>query len=446
MKIFNPKYVYTSNEFLNDAGILVDDDGIIRKICDFQELKTKYPQAEVETWKNMVMVPGGVNVHNHSFQILLRGIAADRPFLEWRDKSLYHYSPLMTKEDIYVGALFCFAEMMKRGVTCVSDFFYLHNFGTDSDYEIIRAAKDLGMRLVLSRTMYDWDGAPSGYVETIDRAVKSTKMLADEFNGKTKDMITVLPSPHSLHAASPDMIVAGHELAKELGTRFHIHVAEEKFEVEQVMREHNGLSTIEYLDKLGVVDEHMMIIHGVYLKPEEIKLMGERGVGLAYCPSSNMFLADGITNIPDMIQNDVLIGLGTDGACGNNRNSVFEEMRMVSILQKAATCDAMCVNYKQAFDMGTINGGKLLGLPVGDIKEGMRADFAGIDLDDLSMLPISENLEQMLANVVYSLEPTAVKNVVINGKDTVHDGIICGISEEELVEKVRDTMKALNAK
>ena len=121
-------------------------------------------------------------------------------------------------------------------------------------------------------------------------------------------------------------------------------------------------------------------------------------------------------------------------------------MRMVSILQKAATCDAMCVNYKQAFDMGTINGGKLLGLPVGDIKEGMRADFAGIDLDDLSMLPISENLEQMLANIVYSLEPTAVKNVVINGKDTVHDGIICGISEEELVEKVRDTMKALNAK
>ena len=186
MKIFNPKYVYTSNEFLNDAGILVDDDGIIRKICDFQELKAKYPQAEVETWKNMVMVPGGVNVHNHSFQILLRGIAADRPFLEWRDKSLYHYSPFMTKEDIYVGALFCFAEMMKRGVTCVSDFFYLHNFGTDSDYEIIRAAKELGMRLVLSRTMYDWDGAPSGYVETIDRAVKSTKMLADEFNGKTK--------------------------------------------------------------------------------------------------------------------------------------------------------------------------------------------------------------------------------------------------------------------
>lgn len=67
----------------------------------------------------------------------------------------------MTLEDIYTGALFAFGEMMKRGVTCVGDFFYLHNYGTDSDEAVIQAAKDLGMRLGLVRTMYDWDGAPA---------------------------------------------------------------------------------------------------------------------------------------------------------------------------------------------------------------------------------------------------------------------------------------------
>ena len=87
----------------------------------------------------------------------------------------------MTLEDIYTGALFAFGEMMKRGVTCVGDFFYLHNYGTDSDEAVIQAAKDLGMRLGLVRTMYDWDGAPAGYVETIPQAVENTKTLANKY-------------------------------------------------------------------------------------------------------------------------------------------------------------------------------------------------------------------------------------------------------------------------
>lgn len=445
MKLYLPDYLLEDGHAREGYGVLVSGSKIM-ETGPSAELIRRFPDAGKVIWKNKVLVPGTVNVHNHSFQILLRGIAADRPFLEWRDRSLYHYSPLMSEEDIYTGALFCFAEMMLRGVTTVSDFFYLHNFGLDCDRAIIRAAKDLGMRLVLARTMYDWTGAPAGYVESIDTAVSSTEKLAEEFNGKSDDMVTVVPAPHSLHAASPDMIVAGHDLAVKLGTHFHIHVAEERFEVEQVKKEHGGLSTLEYLDTLGVVDERMMIIHGVYLKDSEIRRLGEAGGGLAYCPSSNMFLADGITDIPAMMKAGVTIGLGTDGACGNNRNSVFEEMRMVSILQKAATCDAMCLSYGQAYAMGTKNGAKLLDLPAGDIREGLHADFLGIDLTDFSMMPVGEDLEQLLPNIVYSLEPTAVKDVVIGGRQTVKDGHLISVPEETVRMKVKETMERLNRK
>ena len=105
-------------------------------------------------------------------------------------------------------------------------------------------------------------------------------------------------------------------------------------------KEFGGLTPIEVLDKYGVVDESTVIIHGVWLKDSEIKLLGEKGGNLVYCPSSNMFLADGITNIPLMKKSGVRIGLGSDGACSNNRISVFEEMRMCAMLQKASTCDA----------------------------------------------------------------------------------------------------------
>lgn len=410
----------------------------IDKIGPAAELEQNYPHEEVLSLSSQVLVPGTVNAHNHCFQSLLRGIAADRPFLEWRDRSLYYYSPKMTLEDTYNGALFAFGEMMLRGVTTVGDFFYLHNYGTESDEAIIKAARDLGMRLGLVRTMYDWDGAPKGYVETIPQAVANTVDMANRY--RDDPMVNVIPAPHSLHAASPDMILAGQELAHRLGTKFHMHLAEEMFEVEQVKREHDGMMPLVYLDHIGALDERSVYIHAVWLTPEEIDLMGEKGGSLVYCPSSNMFLADGITDIPHMMRAGVTIALGSDGACGNNRISVFEEMRMVSLLQKAKTCDALCVNYEQAFEMGTRNGAELLGFDTGEIKEGLEADFVGIDLDDLSMMPVSENLEQVLPNVVYSMEPHAIKTVMVGGKATVLDGQLQLVAEDEIRERVRDTM------
>lgn len=438
--LYKPEFVYINDSFEENKGVLVEDDKIT-EIDDFKKLLKNHDDAEVNEWNDLIMVPGCINAHNHCFQSLLRGLSCDKPFLEWRDEALYKYSPRFKKEDIYNGALFAFGEMMKCGVTTVSDFFYLHNYGIESDEMIIKAAHDAGIRLVLARTMYDWNGAPEGYVESIDDAVKNTRYLAKKYNNNDDKMTTIIPAPHSLHAASIEMVQAGHELADELGTKFHIHVAEEPFEVEQVKKEHNGLTPVELLDKIGVADEKMVIIHGVWLKKSEIELLGERKSNLAYCPSSNMFLADGITDIVEMMKSGVKIGLGSDGACSNNRISVFEEMRMTALLQKVKNIDALCVNYKDAFKMGTEYGGDILDLPVGKIEKGYRADFVGIDMNDLSMQPISEHKEQILPNIVYSMQIPAINKVVVNGKLTVDHGKIKTIGEEEIVSRVKKTMR-----
>lgn len=440
--LYKPEYLYLEDGFKRHCAVLTEN-GVIGDTGDAEALSALHPDAVVEDWINLAMMPGTVNVHNHSFQSILRGLSCDRPFLEWRDQSLYKYSPRFGRKEIYGAARFAFAEMMKCGVTTVCDFFYLHNFGTESDEMIIQAAADTGIRLVLARTMYDWDGAPAGYVETVDQAVSHTRKLAEKYH--KGDMTTILPAPHSLHAASVEMVKAGHALAKELGVCFHIHVAEEQFEVEQVRAEFGGLTPLELLDKIGVADDSMVIVHGVWLKKSEIDCLGKASGKLAYCPSSNMFLADGITDIPRMIEKNVLIGLGSDGACSNNRISVFEEMRMVAILQKAATCDAMCVNYKQAFDMGTKNGGKLLGLPVGEIKKGMKADFVGINLMDMSMQPLSQSGEQLMPNIIYSMQPSAVQKVVVDGKTTVDAGRLISVSEEDIIEDVKKILKNIGA-
>lgn len=437
VKIVKPAAIFRQER--PESGMAVAcEAGKILAVDTYEVVKEKYADAQEENWDGLTLVAGTVNAHNHSFQSLLRGIAADRPFLEWRDESLYKYSPKMRFQDIYTGALFAFAEMMKCGATTVCDFFYLHNEGILGDEAVVKAAKDVGIRLVIARTMYDWQGAPAGYVENVATAVHNTEMMMKKYNG---GMAKVIPAPHSLHAATPEMVQAGHELAEKYNTPMHIHVSEEIFEVEQVKKEH-GTTPLKFLDKLGVVDEHLNIIHGVWLTDEEISILGDKAGKLIYCPSSNMFLADGVTDIPSYMDNKINIALGSDGACGNNRISVLEEMRMVSILQKANTLDALCVNYHDAYNMGTLAGAKALDMPVGEIKAGCMADFIGIDTKDLSMQPLSK-ANQFLPNLIYSLQPTAIKRVMVNGVTTVKDGRLQLIEDETLLEKITETMQYL---
>ncbi len=442
MKILiRPKLVYYKGTFQENISVLIED-GTIVQIGDVLDIRLKHTPEQELIWENMVMLPGTVNVHNHSFQSLLRGLAVGKPFLEWRDKALYRISPLLSPEDIYIGALLAFGEMMKYGVTCVSDFFYLHNNGLEGDMAIIQAAKDIGIRLVLARTMYDWTGAPKGYIETVPEAVMNTRYLAKQYNNTADAMTTILPAPHSLHAATPEMIQAGHALAQELGTKFHIHVAEEPFEVKEVLDKYQ-LRPVEYFEKLGVLDDKMVMVHAVWLNDREKELMAANRASLAYCPSSNMFLADGVTDIAWMTEAGINIGLGSDGACSNNRISVFEEMRMASLLQKVTKLNALLIDSEQAYNMGTVNGGTLLDLPIGEIKEGYKADLLGVDLTDISLQPYFPDYEQLLPNIVYSMQPTAIKEVIVNGHQTVHKGKLSTMEEGDIVKQVSALSKTI---
>ena len=376
------------------------------------------------------LLPGGVNTHNHTFQSLLRGLGDDLDFMAWRDRVLYPYSARLDRDGIYLGAAFAFAEMLLHGATTCVDFFYLHDGGNDNALAVIQAARDVGIRLVLARTMYDWEGAPARYRETPADAAKRT---ADLIGKHAQDaLVRVQPAPHSPHGASPAMIRAGFEVAQSADTPFHIHVAEGQEEGARTLAEH-GATPIRYLDKLGVLGERMIGVHCVWLDDDEVRLMGERGAALAYCPSSNMILGDGIARITELLDAGVRIGLGTDGGCTNNRLSVFEEMRMAALLQKVRHLDGTRVPAERAFQMGTLDGGRLLDLPVGDVTQGMLADFVAVDLGHPSLHPPTN----VLKNVVYAMSPQAITDVWVHGRQVVKEQRLTLLDQDALMEKVR---------
>jgi 5-methylthioadenosine/S-adenosylhomocysteine deaminase len=385
---------------------------------------------EVVDLGHRAMLPGTVNAHNHSFQSLLRGLGDDLPFLEWRERALYRYSPRLGTDGVHTGALFAFAEMALHGVTTVCDFFYLNDGGNDNARAVIAAAEVLGMRIVLARCFYDWEGAPAQYREDVERARRNFEALHAEL--KDARRVSVHAAPHSLHGASPEMIRVGAECARAAGVPWHIHLAEEKYQVDEAL-ERYGARPLDVLDRMGILDERMIAVHGCWFDAHERALLGERGAALAYNPGSNMFLGDGVTDVVDLVARGVRVALGTDGGCSNSRVSVFDEMRACALLQKVARTDGRAIDAETVFDMGTRAGGSALGLPIGRLAVGHRADLTFVDLDDPSLWP-----EQSLAkNVVYSMSARAVSDVFVEGEPVVRERRLVRVPLAEVQERVR---------
>jgi 5-methylthioadenosine/S-adenosylhomocysteine deaminase len=377
-----------------------------------------------------LLLPGGVNAHNHSFQSLLRGLGDDLDFMGWRDRVLYPFSRRLDARGIEIGAAFAFAEMLRHGITTVVDFFYVQGGGNANAEAAIRAAKRVGIRLILARAFYDWAGAPPEYRETVADASARCRELMTHHAGDAT--VSVQPAPHSLHGASPEMIHAAAALAEEAGVPFHIHVAEYRAEREQVESRY-GLTPVRYLDQLGLLGPRLIGVHCVWLDGGEVELLADRGARVAYCPSSNMILGDGVTLLREMRALGVPVALGTDGGCTNNRLSIFEEMRMAALLQKVTHLDGTAFSAEEAFRLGTAGGGEVLGLPVGKITPGCFGDLVALDLGHPSLHPP----HAVMKNVVYALSPQAITDVWVHGRWVVRDGRVATLDESALLAEVR---------
>jgi 5-methylthioadenosine/S-adenosylhomocysteine deaminase len=405
--------------------------GRILATGDPADLAEAFPEQDRQDWGRVAVLPGTINCHAHTFQSLLRGYGDDLPFTTWRDQVLFPFSEQLDRESIKTGALLGFAEMAKSGVTTAVDFFYLHDRGNDNAMAVIEAARQIGLRVVLARAMQDSVGAPKRYQETPALAERNFHDLYEELRGDR--MAFVQPAPHSIHAASPDMIRAGASLSLDLGLPYHIHVAEARYERDQSM-ERTGLSPVRFLDSLGVLSERAVMVHCVWVDEDDLGLMRDRDVSVVHNPSANAFLGDGIAPVRRMLERGIRVCLGTDGGCTNSRQSVFEEMRMAALVAKASAADATALGAEATFLMGTARAGQVLGFPIGRIAADHAADLVVVDLDALSVQPSRTAPFQ----IVYSMQPEAIARVVVAGETIAERGRLTRVDEGEIVAKVAE--------
>ncbi|MGB6523079.1 MAG: amidohydrolase family protein [Candidatus Cybelea sp.] len=377
-------------------------DGRIAAAGNFLDVRYQADDLDTRSFPaDRLVVPGFINGHSHAYQILLRGWADDLPFAQWRSDALYRVVPQLTPDDVYWTFALAFSEMLAAGITTVAEFFYLNGAGNAHAEAAIRAARETGIRLVFARTWMDADYAPPQFRESIDLAAERTRELMERY-----PEANVCVAPHSLHAASQEMIRSASEFARERDCMLHIHVAEAPYEGEETLARF-GATPVALLDRLGALTERTVAIHAIYLSESEKEMLARAGARVIHNPMTNQYLGDGICDVVGLTSLGVVMGLGCDA---DVKPSLIDEMRAATLLQKVKLLDGASFGARNAFALGTSQGARALRLDAGDLRQGLPADY--IVLDGSSIDPWSPAVNAL----VYRGEDSWVQATFVNGR------------------------------
>ena len=380
-----------------------------------------------------VVTPGLVNTHHHLYQTLTRARAQEADLFTWL-KTLYPVWAGIDEESVYAAARTGLAELALSGCTTVFDHHYVFPRGTSGLIEAeVRAARELGVRIVASRGSMDLgesDGGlpPDSLVEKMDDILADTERLA----GLQDDgFVQIAVAPCSPFSVTGELMRASAQLARRLGLVLHTHLAE-TVEEEAYCRELYGCTPVEYLDSLGWLDADVWCAHCVHLSQSDVRRFADTGTGVAHCPTSNLRLGAGVAPVRDLLDAGVRVGLGVDGSASNERGDLLLEVKQALLVARGRGGPA-ALTVRDALRLGTRGGAAVLGRDdIGSLEPGKRADLAVWRTDGLELAGAADRV----AGLVLSA-PHRVDRLYVGGEEVVRDGRLVRADEEEIARHHR---------
>lgn len=369
------------------------------------------------------LLPGMISAHSHAFQRGLRGRGERFPagsgsFWTWRE-AMYGLVDRLDPDEFQALCLQTFREMRRAGITCVGEFHYFHHGPElDSwafDERVLRAAAEAGIRIVLLQVYYRTGaigqplegpqrrfGAPSleAFWEQVDR-------LDALLDPATQ---TLGASVHSLRAASLYDLRAVYDEARRRDLVFHIHVEEQRREIEDALAYYGRRPMQLLLETLGTATD-VTAVHCTHTDAEDMERFLAGGGTVCVCPLTEANLGDGIPGS---------VGAPCLGSDSNARISMVEEMRWLEYAQRLRTESRGVLRdrdgkvARRLFEAATVNGARALGLDAGRIAPGCRADFAAIDLGAPSLAGWEP--ETLLDSLVFGAGDEAIAATCVGGK------------------------------
>jgi cytosine/adenosine deaminase-related metal-dependent hydrolase len=413
----------------HDGGWLLVEDGRVAAVGGGLE-----PEADERVdLGGALLTPGLVNTHHHLYQTLTRTRAQQADLFTWL-RTLYPVWARIDAESEYAAARTGLAELALGGCSTVFDHHYVFPRGTDGLIEAeVRAARELGVRIVASRGSMDLgesDGGlpPDELVEELDAVLADTERLAGLADG---DLVQLAVAPCSPFSVTGRLMEESAALARRLGLVLHTHLAE-TVEEEAYCRELYGCSPVEYLERLGWLADDVWCAHCVHLSAAEVARFAETGTGVAHCPTSNLRLGAGVAPVRELLDAGARVGLGVDGSASNERSDLSLELKQALLVARGRG-GPEAMTAREALRLGTRGGAGVLGRDdIGSLEPGKRADLAVWRVDGLAWA----GADDPVASLVLA-GPHRVDRLYVGGEEVVRDGHLVRADEDEIAREHR---------
>lgn len=424
---------------IHDPGwVLLDGDTVVDVGPGDAPPSVRASAHETINADGCAVMPGMVNSHTHLFQTFFRGLGDDKNLLDWLRDYIWPGAENMTARDLELAASVGLVENLRSGVTSVLDHQYVHADWA-SDDAACRAAERLGVRYYLGRGWADRN-YPARLQETADQISERGIQLARDWHGASNGRIRVQHAPLIPWGCSDESMRAFAAESAAWGGGLHTHCAETREELTMSLDERK-LRHVPWLASVGALGPTTQLAHSVWLDDEELALIAASGASVAHCPVSNMYLASGVARIPEMLAMGIPVGLASDGPGSNNRQDLFEAMKVAVLLQKVHALDPMILQPEDALRMACRGGATTFGMPdtIGAIEPGRKADVVVVDLRSVFIAPV----HRVISALVFNATPRDVRDVIVDGEIVIRDREVLTIDEQQLLGEAGEAARAL---
>lgn len=414
-----------ANRRILEKGAVAIRGDLIVAVGPAEELESRYQARRRLKAAGQLILPGLINGHTHAAMSLYRGVADDLVLERWLHDFIFPLEAALTKADfVYWGTKLAALEMIQGGVTTFVDMYYFEE-------EVARASAEAGVRVIAGETLLDF---PAPDFASPAEALRYTEDFIERW--RHHPLVRPAVAPHSAYTCGEETLKAAAALAQRSGAPLLIHLAESPGEVE-VVRSRTGQSSVQYLNRLGILDTRVVGAHCIYVDEADRAILARKKVGCVHNPSSNMKLASGIAPILALRAAGVPVALGTDGAAGSNNDlNLFEEMDLAAKLQKVTAGDPRVLPAAEALALATIEGARALGLDeeIGSLEPGKKADLIIVRRDAPHAIPAYDIYSQ----VVYSLKASDVETSIINGRVVMEGRRVLTLDKEAIRRRAQD--------
>jgi len=369
---------------------------------------------------HQLVLPGLINTHTHIPMTLFRGYGDDMLLGDWLAQRIWPVEAKLSNHAVEVGTELGLLEMISSGTTSYLDMYFFEE-------TIAKVTERIGMRGFLGFALIDFD--------TPEFASEELVSQADQFirRWKNNPLISPLVAPHSTYSCKPETLRNACELATKHHVPLHTHCSETRDEVYDVEKKY-GVRPVEQLKKQGVLQNQAILAHCGWITKNEIVDLKNAGASVSHCPISNMKIATGgFTPIPELLDAQVPVGLGTDGAASNNTLDMFETMKFCALVHKNHRWDPTILPAQTVVDLATLGGAAALGVQhtLGSLEEGKTADLIMIDLKKPHLTP----LHDPVSHLVYAARGTDVCTTIVHGSPLMLEKKILTIDVEQVLEQ-----------